>query len=100
MASAGCARKRVDYRPGSTPPYIYSTFLGFHTLFTLQEKPEATGQRIVVSQSGVWMRDLAQAARPVFEPLGYKPPQRNLPTPLLKLVGLVVPRCVMRTHTT
>ncbi|CAM9908459.1 unnamed protein product [Sphacelaria rigidula] len=55
------------------------------------EKPEATGQRIVVSQSGVWMKDLAQAARPVFEPLGYKPPRNNLPTPLLKIVGLVVP---------
>lgn len=61
-------------------------------LSPLQEKPEATGERVVMSQSGLWINDLAQATIPVFEPLGYYPPHNNLPSPLVRLAAWFFPR--------
>lgn len=58
----------------------------------LQEKPEASGERFVLSQAALWMNDLSQAAFPVFKPLGYHPPYYNMPTPVLRILSWVMPR--------
>lgn len=55
------------------------------------EKPEASGERVVLSGAAIWLNDLSQAAIPVFEPLGYRPPHKNMPSPLLRFLSWFVP---------
>lgn len=64
----------------------------------LQEKPEANGERVVLSSAALWMNDLSQAAIPVFEPLGYRPPHKNAPSSLLRFLSWFMPRYVSICH--
>lgn len=57
-----------------------------------QEKPEANGERIVLTEGSVWFNELAQACREVFVPLGYNPPHYNMPNLLVHALAWFVPR--------
>lgn len=61
-------------------------------MLSVQEKPEASGERFVLAETGVWLNDLSQACRKVFVPLGYSPPHYNIPNVVVRAMALFVPR--------